>query len=65
MKEWPFGAGGVTWVEMEGEERQVMKGSAVVEEEKEEEKEEEGGRGGGRTGGRGGRGEGQRIAHNI
>ncbi|XP_019948828.2 zona pellucida sperm-binding protein 3d.2 [Paralichthys olivaceus] len=39
VKEWPFGGGGVTWVEMEGEERQVMKGSAVVEEE--EEKQEE------------------------
>ncbi|XP_040899676.1 zona pellucida sperm-binding protein 3d.2 [Toxotes jaculatrix] len=30
--EWPFGGGGVEWVELEGEERQV-KGSAVVEEE--------------------------------
>ncbi len=29
--EWPFGGGGVTWVEVEGEEKQV-KGSAVVEE---------------------------------
>ncbi|XP_073341138.1 zona pellucida sperm-binding protein 3d.2 [Pagrus major] len=34
--EWPFGGGGVTWVEVEGEEQQV-KGSAVVEEEEEEE----------------------------
>ncbi|XP_030014719.1 zona pellucida sperm-binding protein 3d.2 isoform X2 [Sphaeramia orbicularis] len=34
--EWPFGGNGVTWVEAEGEERQV-KGSAVVEEEEEEE----------------------------
>ncbi|XP_039974372.1 zona pellucida sperm-binding protein 3d.2 isoform X2 [Xiphias gladius] len=30
--EWPFGGGGVKWVEVEGEERRV-KGSAVVEEE--------------------------------
>ncbi|XP_062279141.1 zona pellucida sperm-binding protein 3d.2 [Scomber scombrus] len=34
--EWPFGGGGVKWVEVEGGEKQV-KGSAVVEEEKEEE----------------------------
>ncbi|XP_053182832.1 zona pellucida sperm-binding protein 3d.2 [Scomber japonicus] len=33
--EWPFGGGGVTWVEVEGEEKQV-KGSAVVVEEEEE-----------------------------
>ncbi|XP_076592871.1 zona pellucida sperm-binding protein 3d.2 [Chaetodon auriga] len=33
--QWPFGGGGVTWVEEEGEEKQV-KGSAVVEEEEEE-----------------------------
>ncbi|XP_042346674.1 zona pellucida sperm-binding protein 3d.2 [Plectropomus leopardus] len=33
---WPFGGEGVTWVEVEGEEKQV-KGSAVVEEEEEEE----------------------------
>ena len=38
--EWPFGGGGVTWVEMEGEEQQV-KGSAVVEEQEEEEEEME------------------------
>lgn len=37
--EWPFGGGGVTWVEVEGEEQQV-KGSAVVEEQVEEEEEE-------------------------
>lgn len=37
--EWPFGGGGVTWVEVEGEEQQV-KGSAVVEEQEEEEMEE-------------------------
>lgn len=37
--EWPFGGGGVTWVEVEGEEKQV-KGSAVVEEQVEEEEEE-------------------------
>ncbi|XP_035528691.1 zona pellucida sperm-binding protein 3d.2 [Morone saxatilis] len=30
--EWPFGAGGLTWVEVEGEEKQV-KGFAVVDEE--------------------------------
>ncbi|KAM6995279.1 zona pellucida sperm-binding protein 3d.2 [Tautogolabrus adspersus] len=34
--EWPFGGGGVQWVELEEEEEQV-KGSAVVEEEEEEE----------------------------
>lgn len=37
--EWPFGGGGVTWVEVEGEEQQV-KVSAVVEEQEEEEMEE-------------------------
>ncbi|XP_054477469.1 zona pellucida sperm-binding protein 3d.2 isoform X2 [Anoplopoma fimbria] len=35
--EWPFGGEGLTWFEVEGEEKQV-KGSAVVEEEEEEEK---------------------------
>ncbi|XP_044216395.1 zona pellucida sperm-binding protein 3d.2 isoform X1 [Thunnus albacares] len=38
--EWPFGGGGVKWVEVEGEERRV-KGSAVVEEEEKEEEEDE------------------------
>ncbi|KAK5862022.1 hypothetical protein PBY51_017455 [Eleginops maclovinus] len=35
-KEWPFGVRGVTWVEMEGEEK-LVKGFAAVEEEEEEE----------------------------
>lgn len=33
--EWPFGGGGVKWVELEGEERRI-KGSAVVEQEEEQ-----------------------------
>ena len=39
--EWPFGGGGVTWVEVEGEEQQVKGSAAVVEEEEEQEMEEE------------------------
>ncbi|XP_069032054.1 zona pellucida sperm-binding protein 3d.2 [Embiotoca jacksoni] len=38
--EWPFGGGGVTWVEEGGEEKEV-KGSAEQEEEEEEEEDEE------------------------
>ncbi|TKS82476.1 Zona pellucida sperm-binding protein 3 [Collichthys lucidus] len=35
---WPYGGGGVTWIEEEGEEQQQAKGSAVVEKEKVKEK---------------------------